>query len=247
VRLSSSICVLFCAAASAQSTEHNDLVDAFLSASHAEQNTAATIAGYVEQFSADATPEAKAQLAKRLNASVSWNAIERQYAALVARTYSDDDLKAAVKFLKSPEGTSFAQKTGDFQERLAALIAANAADFAHASASKPVPPAGAVPMVPGMPGGAATSDLHIVEAAEHTVDGRVQFVGVIENRSTSPARAVQLEVDYFRNGKIVDQFTGFLTGTLEAGHRRYFKVACGTREMRPDQHDDAKIQITESH
>lgn len=227
----------------------DDLAGEFIAASHAEDNLGALQAGYVEQFSTKATPEARANFARHLNASMSWNLVKDRYATLVAKTYSDDELRAAISFLQTPVGKSFAAKGPSFQEQLGLLLQANAEDFTKEAFAPPPPPAArppGAPMLPGpfgMPGSATAADLDIKDTEERKVGGGVHLLGMIENHGKFPARSVQIEADLFLKGKFVDQCIMFVPGMIDAGATRFFKIQCGSKDMPPERHDSVKYQV----
>jgi len=79
---------------------------------------------------------------------------------------------------------------------------------------------------------------------ERKVSGdRVFFLGTIKNIGKTQVGSVNIEVNLFKNGKFVDQYSSYLSGTIAAGESRYFKVACGCKDAPPEEHDSYKIQV----
>lgn len=74
-------------------------------------------------------------------------------------------------------------------------------------------------------------------------DGRVFFTGVVKNTGKSRASGVTIEVNLFRGEKFVDQYSTYLSGAIEAGASRYFKISCGCKDSPPVDHDSYKIQV----
>lgn len=73
-------------------------------------------------------------------------------------------------------------------------------------------------------------------------DGRVFFTGVVKNTGKSRASGVSIEVNLFRGEKFVDQYSTYLSGSIDAGASRYFKISCGCKDSLPVDHDSYKIQ-----
>jgi len=222
----------------ADSTPNKALVEQYLKESRAEQVVAAEVEGYVQQFGADATPEAKTEMERYIKSAIGWDAIKDQYASLVQKTYTTEELKAALTFLKTPAGSSITQKNGKFSQEMATLIAGNfrrVNEQAPSSASRSDDPA------------APTGELIASDVEEHNVDGRVYFTGMVENRGKRPVRGVQVEVNLFFAGKFVDQYTTYVSGTVVPGVPRYFKVSCGCKDSPPAPHDSFKIHVIEGY
>lgn len=239
--LLAALALLFACAAFAE-TPSKPLIDQYLKLAQPEKTIAAEVDGYANQLGVGLGPEDKAQLLHYLNASIGWAAIKDQYAALVAKTYTAEELKAAVAFLNKPVGAAIVKKNQLFAKELAALIAANM-QRAH------VTPAAAGEGKPPQDDAKAAKDAELVavNVEERNLDGRTYFTGAIENRGQRPARAVQVEINLFRNGEFVDQYSTYIPGKVVPGAPRYFKVSCGCKDTPPAKHDGFKVQIVESY
>ena len=112
--------------AMAETPPSPQLVRQYLQQAQPEKAIAAEVEGYAQQLGAHVRPEDKAQLREYLDATIGWNAIKDDYAALVAKTYTAAELKAAIAFLRSKEGLAITRKNQDFARAMAALIARNA-------------------------------------------------------------------------------------------------------------------------
>jgi len=215
------------------------LVEQYIKQAQAEQEIAAQVEGYAQQLSANTDPEAKAQIVKYLNATIGWNTIKDQYAALVEKTYTAEELKAALAFLKSPAGSSITKKNQRFAQDMAALIAKNVQQVTKQLSSSPPSD--------GYASSASGNELAAIDVEEQNQDGRVYFTGAIENHGKQPARGVQVEVNLFLAGKFVDQYTTYVSGAVVPGSSRYFKVSCGCKDSPPAKHDSFKVYVVEGY
>jgi hypothetical protein len=223
----------------AGSSPSKELVEQYLKQAQAEQLAAAEVNGYAQQLGANASPEEKAQIVKYLEATIGWNAIKDQYALLVKKIYTAEELNASLAFLKTPVGSSITKKDHRFSQEMAALIASNVQRITKQLSSSP------------QSGGDASStsaiELAAIDVEEQNPDGRIYFTGAIENRGKRPARGVQVEVNLFLAGRFVDQYTTYISGTVVPGSSRYFKVSCGCKESPPAKHDGFKVHVVESY
>lgn len=213
------------------------LVEQYIKQAQAEQEIAAQVEGYAQQLSANADPETKAQIVKYLNAMIGWNTIKDQYAALVEKTYTAEELKAALAFLKSPAGSSITKKNQRFAQDMAALIATNVQQVSKQLSSSP----------PSDGDASSGNELAAIDVEEQNQDGRIYFTGAIENHGKRPARGVQIEVNLFLAGKFVDQYTTYVSGVVVPGSSRYFKVSCGCKDSPPAKHDSFKVYVVEGY
>lgn len=213
------------------------LVAQYIKQAQAEQEITAQVEGYAQQLSANADPEAKAQIVKYLNATIGWNTIKDQYAALVEKTYTAEELKAALAFLKSPAGSSITKKNQRFAQDMAALIATNVQQVTKQLSSSP----------PSDGDAASGNELAAIDVEEQNQGGRIYFTGAIENHGKRPARGVQVEVNLFLAGKFVDQYTTYVSGAVVPGSSRYFKVSCGCKDSPPAKHDSFKVYVVEGY
>ena len=235
--------LLACAAAFAE-PPGKQLIDQYLKLAQPEKAIAAEVEGYANQLGADLGPEDRAQLRQYLDATVGWAAIKDQYAALVAKTYTAEELKATMAFLSKPVGAAIVRKNQVFAKELAALIAGN---MQHAHITPASAARSEARPAPDDAKAAKEVELVAVNVEERNLDGRTYFTGAVENRGQRPARAVQVEVDLFRNGEFVDQYTTYVPGSVVPGAPRYFKVSCGCKDTPPAKHDAFKVQIVESY
>jgi hypothetical protein len=231
--------IIISASTFAGTTPSKQLVEQYIQQEQAEKAINAEIEAYVQQLSADATPEERARIVEYLNASMGWNAIKDQYASLVQKIFTTEELKASIVFLKTPVGASITKKSQHLTQELASLIATNAQQATKQLSSSAPSDGDATPL--------AGTEIIAFNVEEHNIDGRVYFTGEIENRGKRAARGVQVEVNLFSGGKFVDQYTTYVSGNVAPAATRYFKVSCGCKDSPPAKHDSFKIHVVEGY
>jgi hypothetical protein len=230
-------CVAICTSAIAQTTPTPSLVDEYLKASRTQETITAQADGYLQQLGVGVPAEAKAQYSKYVNATMGWDALKEQYASIIGRTYTAEELRAAIAFFKTPAGRSMAQKNITFSEQLSSASARNAQALT-ASASQTFSRDQS-----GDEGDAGAKDLSVREIEKHDEAGHTYFTGTLDNAGKRPARGVQVEVNLFSGKRFVDQYSTYISGTVPAGTSRYFKVSCGCKDNAPAPHDSFKVQV----
>jgi len=213
------------------------LVEQYIERTQAEQVVTAEIESYAEQLGSNVDPKTKERLLQYLNAAMGWDAIKDQYAALIEKTYTAEELNALVTFLDSPLGASITEKNQLFAREMAALIATNARRVTN-------PPSAST-----SGGGDSLPDSEIklkaINVEEHNLDGRVYFTGEVENSGKQPVEGVRVEINLFASDKFVDQYHAYVSGKVVPGVKRYFKVSCGCKDSPPAEHDSFKALIVE--
>ena len=91
------------------------------------------------------------------------------------------------------------------------------------------------------PSGARSLEIGGVE--EHKSANQLYFTGVVKNAGPVPVNSGQIQVDMFKGGKFVDQYSNYFPGSLAPGESRNFKVSCDCRDMTPAEHDSFKVQV----
>ncbi len=81
---------------------------------------------------------------------------------------------------------------------------------------------------------------HDVEEIER--NNRTYFIGTVKNNGSSTKNSTSIEINLFYKGKFVDQYSTYLSGNLEPGEERYFKISCGCKNEPPAKHDSYKIR-----
>lgn len=74
-------------------------------------------------------------------------------------------------------------------------------------------------------------------------DGRVWIIGSLKNNGAHAARGLQVQVNMFQGQKFVDQYSTYISDSVEPGQSRYFKIACGCKDSPPAEHDSFKVEV----
>jgi hypothetical protein len=224
-----------CGAACAGTPPGKDLVEHFLSAAGIEEAFNGQIDAYTEMLG-DKMPSAEKKRAlEYMNATMGWNAIKEPYSTLVAKTYTAEELKAAIAYFETPLGVSANAKNRQFQHELVAALAKKSE-----SVAKSYTPGASAKFDSGT---ASADEIVPTGVEEHVSDGQTYFTGALENRGKQATNHVQVEVNLFLAGKFVDQYSTYVSGSIAPGAPRYFKVSCGCKGSPPANHDTFKVNV----
>jgi len=70
------------------------------------------------------------------------------------------------------------------------------------------------------------------------------ILGTIENRSDESVRMTTIQADLFdKDGKFVDQCSGYVGSSTKAGESRNFKVTCGSKDKPVAEHASYKLRV----
>ena len=117
------LALLYSANSFAQTTASRDLAVEYLKLSRYEEVINASIEEYKQQLvDPKASPEAKEKFAAFLESSMGWAAVREPLTDIVLKTYTRDELKASIAFMKSPAGASATAKSGAFATSFSALL-----------------------------------------------------------------------------------------------------------------------------
>lgn len=116
--LATLILLLAASGALASDPAQDKLVAEYIEATRAKQVIGAEIAGSIQQYTTNVSPEQKSEMERYFHNAIGWNVIRNDYTALVQRTYSKQELKASLAFMKTPIGTSIGQKILRLPKRL---------------------------------------------------------------------------------------------------------------------------------
>lgn len=81
------------------------------------------------------------------------------------------------------------------------------------------------------------------EVTERVVEGKVFLTGILENTGEKTVRGVQLEANFFQGEAFVDQYSAYVSGSVPAKGKRYFKISCGCKDSPPAPHDRFEVLI----
>jgi hypothetical protein len=86
--------------------------------------------------------------------------------------------------------------------------------------------------------------LVITSQDEVTRADGVYILGTIENRGEESVRMTSLQADLFdKDGKFVDQCSGYLGSSLKPGEVRNFKVSCSGKDKPVAEHASYKLRV----
>lgn len=261
----------------AKGAARTDLVTEYIKAARVEQLHNAELDRYIRLKTAGATAAEKKRIEKDIRATMGWAALKGQYATLVRRTYTRQELQSAVRFLKTSTGRKISRKNVDFSQQITSLLEKRGRKL-QLQAPAPVAASRAAPVLrekevatlsskvlktsaPAVPVKEAkeakpqaepevlpgSGDLVISNVKNYTQGGQLYFTGKVENKTRSPRRGVQIDVNLFLQKQFVDQYSTFVSGTIAPGAVRYFKVSCNCREVGVPQYDAYKVQVVDSY
>ncbi|MDR2837801.1 MAG: FxLYD domain-containing protein [Azonexus sp.] len=91
---------------------------------------------------------------------------------------------------------------------------------------------------------AAREVVEITGVEEHKHGGRVYFTGVVKNTGQVPAYPSNIEVNLFKGGKFVDQYSTYIAGKIQPGEARFFKATCECRDTATvADYDSFQVQV----
>lgn len=225
--------VLACGADAAPPSDA--LVDQYLELAKMKEVVDANLEGYRTQFLESTPASMRKSMSRYLDDTMSWTVMQNDYRKVVRANYSSEDLKSAISYLRTPAGTRFASRTITLQRELSLLNAQRAQrkamgaqDTSADSDSETVQ---------------SSDDLRIDNVERHEVAERVYFTGSIENVGKRAARWVEVEVNLFKDGKFVDQYSTHISGSIKPGTSRLFKISCGCKDSPPAEHDGYKFNV----
>jgi hypothetical protein len=92
-------------------------------------------------------------------------------------------------------------------------------------------------------GGFSAKDIALSDVEEQKHDGATWIIGTAKNIGKRSARSVEVQANLFLHGKFVDQYSTSISGKIEPGELKYFKIACGCRDSPPAEHDSFKAEV----
>ena len=89
----------------------------------------------------------------------------------------------------------------------------------------------------------AAKDFEFRDVEEIRQGDKTYFIGMVKNKNKSAASGINIEVNLFKGGKFVDQYSSYLSGVIAPDEERYFKVSCGCKDNPTADHDSYKIGV----
>ncbi|HEY6621586.1 MAG TPA: FxLYD domain-containing protein [Steroidobacteraceae bacterium] len=86
-------------------------------------------------------------------------------------------------------------------------------------------------------------DIALTNVEEVKRDGTVVIIGFATNKGKAAVRGFHIQANLFNHDKFVDQYSTYITGTLEPGKSQYFKISCGCKDTAPAEHDSYKLEV----
>lgn len=227
------IAALVMAGLNAQATT-KELAEKYLRATQVPQMLQAQVDSYVNQYAKGQDPAYRSRIHDYLQRTMGWDALKDEYLNLVQTTYTEQEINALIRFLNTPAGRSMQAKNTEFASKLAALSAKRVQEV---SAEK------AAPGDDSQDGSdIKASELAVVKVEKFQNGDQVYFTGEIRNNSKKVARGVNVEVNLFLGDRFVDQYSTYITGSIQPGASRLFKISCGCKGNPPAEHDAYKLQ-----
>lgn len=214
-------------------------VEQYLTVMKTKEAVEAQVDGFSKQYATTASPKQMEQINLYLNSVMGWPAVKDEYTKLVQETFTDEEIRASLNFMKSPIGQSIARKNLVFSSKASMLTAKRAQAFTQ-QASKSAQQDRDEPSQ-------STEALEAVDVEWHNETDRPYFTGRVVNKGKAVARGLQVEINLFQGPKFVDQYTTYITGAIPAGGERYFKVGCGCKDAPPAQHDSFRALVVSSY
>ena len=81
------------------------------------------------------------------------------------------------------------------------------------------------------------------DVEEKQQDGRVWIIGQITNTSKKGISGLQVQANLYKGEKFVDQYSEYISESLEPNKPRLFKISCGCKDNKPADHDNYKIVV----
>jgi hypothetical protein len=90
-------------------------------------------------------------------------------------------------------------------------------------------------------------DILLSDVEEQKHDATTDILGKATNSGKKAAHGLHIQANLFNHGKFVDQYSTYLTGALDPGGSRFFKISCGCKDSPPAEHDSYKLEVLSSY
>lgn len=91
--------------------------------------------------------------------------------------------------------------------------------------------------------GFSTKDFVLSSVEEQKHEGATWIIGTAKNVGKRTAHSVEVQANLFFHGKFVDQYSTSISGKIDPGESKYFKIACGCKDSPPADHDSFKVEV----
>jgi hypothetical protein len=207
----------------------------YLLATHLPAMLQKQVDGYTEQYAKGQDAAYRQRVHDYLERVMGWEVLKKDYLSIVQDLYTEREINAFLRYASTPEGRSMLGKSATFANRLGAISAKRAQE------------ASAGWQLSGSNGGkdlaASSTDLVVAKVEKFQNGDQVYFTGEISNKGKTPAQSVTVEVNLFRGDRFVDQYSSYITGTIQPGSSRLFKISCGCKGSPPAEHDSFKVLV----
>lgn len=92
-------------------------------------------------------------------------------------------------------------------------------------------------------GEVAAKDIALTDIEEQKHEGATWIIGTAKNVGKRTVRNLQVQANLFLRGKFVDQYSTYISGKINPGESKYFKIACGCKDSPPAEHDSFKVEV----
>jgi hypothetical protein len=190
---------------------------------------------YTEQYAKGQDAAYRQRVHDYLERVMGWEVLKKDYLRIVQDLYTEREIDASLRFASTPEGRSMLAKGTTFANRIGAIAAKRAQE---ASAEWPSSSEnGRIDL------NATSADLVVAKVEKFQNGDQVYFTGEITNKGKTPAQSVSVEVNLFRGERFVDQYSSYITGNIQPGASRLFKISCGCKGSPPAEHDTFKVVV----
>ena len=93
----------------------------------------------------------------------------------------------------------------------------------------------------------SAKDIALSDVEEQNHNGATWIIGTAKNIGKRPARSVEVQANLFQHGKFVDQYSTSISGKMNPGESKYFKIACGCKDSPPAEHDSFKVEVVSGY
>jgi hypothetical protein len=93
----------------------------------------------------------------------------------------------------------------------------------------------------------SAKDILLSDVEEQKRDGATWIIGSAKNTGKRAARNVEVQANLFEHGKFVDQYSTYISGKINPGESKYFKIACGCKDSPPADHDTFKVEVVSGY